>query len=58
MTKAEHKRRHEQLHRSLDELFADYIYHHPEESEVTEMSVNKLIKWSFEQTKNPTPYKP
>ena len=58
MTKAEHKRRHEQLHRSLDELFADYIFHHPGESEATEMPIMKLIEWSFNQTKNPTPYKP
>lgn len=57
MTKAEHKRRHEQLHRSLDELFADYIYHHPKEYNFLDTSYEQLMMWSFEQTKNPTPYK-
>jgi hypothetical protein len=58
MTKAEHKRRHEQLHRDLDELFADYIYHHPGEANFLDVPYKKLMEWSFEQTKNPTPYKP
>ena len=57
MTKAEHKRRHEELHRSLDELFADYIIHHPKETIYLDMPYKKLMEWSFEQTKNPTPYK-
>ena len=57
MTKAEHKRRHEQLHRSLDELFADYVYHHPVVGIYLDIPYKKLLEWSFEQTKNPTPYK-
>jgi hypothetical protein len=52
-----HKKRHEELHKSLDELFADYILHHPKELELTNMPLNKLLEWSFEQTKKPTPYK-
>jgi hypothetical protein len=57
MTKAEHKQRHEQLHRSLDELMADYIFHHPGESNFIDIPYKKLMEWSFEQTKKPTPYK-
>jgi hypothetical protein len=55
MTEADHKKRHEELHRSLDELFADYIYHHPDEYSFLNMPFEKLLKWAFEQTKNPTP---
>jgi hypothetical protein len=57
MTKKEHKIRHEQLHQSLDELFADYIFHHPGESNFVDIPYKKLIVWSYEQTKNPTPSK-
>lgn len=50
----EHKKRHIYLHKALDELFADYISHHPEQTKFTEMPVMNLINWSSEQTKNPT----
>lgn len=53
-----HRKRHEELHRCLDELFADYITHHPEEHSLTTMPLNQLLEWSYDQTKNPTPQKP
>ncbi len=49
-----HKARHRELHAALDELFADYIGHHPKQKGFIEMPLIKLIEWSFEQTKNPT----
>jgi hypothetical protein len=57
MKKAEHKKRHIELHKSLDELFADYIYHHSEQLSFNDMPIIELIKWSSSQTKNPTPTK-
>lgn len=57
MTVEEHKQRHIELHKSLDELFADYISHHPEEIQFTEMPLMKLLTWAHEQTKNPTELK-
>jgi hypothetical protein len=55
MTPQEHKRRHIKLHNALDELFADYIRHHPDQTMFTKMPLIDLINWSSEQTKNPTP---
>ena len=49
-----HKKRHVKLHRCLDELFADYIFHHKNENEFIHMEVGTLLTWSYEQTKNPT----
>lgn len=54
MTPEAHKKRHIELHKALDELFADYISHHPNEIEFTRMPLIKLMKWSNEQTKKPT----
>jgi len=51
MTTEEHKRRHKLLHDHL--LFADYISHHPDEHNFTEMPILKLIDWSHSQTLNP-----
>jgi len=31
MTEKEHKKRHIELHKVLDELYADYIHHHPKD---------------------------
>jgi hypothetical protein len=55
MTKTEHKKRHLELHRALDELFADYIEHHPDQHGFLEMPLKKLIDWSYDQTQNPIP---
>ncbi len=58
MDKAEeHKQRHIELHRALDELFADYIVHNPDETTYTEMPLLKLLGWSHQQTINPTEIK-
>lgn len=54
MTPEEHKERHVELHKALDELFADYIEHHPDESSFTKMPLMRLIEWSSNQRKNPT----
>ena len=54
MTSKEHKKRHKLLHKYLDELFADYIKHHPDEITFTEMPIIKLMKWSYSQTNEPT----
>jgi hypothetical protein len=54
MTHQEHRERHKILHHHLDELFADYIDHHPEEHNFTQMPLIKLIQWSYEQTWHPT----
>lgn len=54
MTPEEHKNRHIELHRALDELFADYIMHHPDDFSFTQMPLLKLITWAYEQTQNPT----
>jgi len=53
MNDEEHKERHIKLHKALDELFADYIMHHPEEREFMSMPLIRLIDWSYEQTRNP-----
>ena len=50
----EHMERHIKLHKALDELFADYVQHHPDEINFTEKPIIDLIKWSNQQTINPT----
>lgn len=53
MTVAEHKSRHEELHIALDELLADFLHHNRMKS-LTETTLIEFLKWSCEQTKNPT----
>ena len=53
LTKIQHKKRHIELHKVLDELFADYIRHHPGQTRFTGMQLRELLKWAFEQTENP-----
>jgi hypothetical protein len=55
MTPAEHKQRHCELHNALNELFVDYIGHHPEKTMPTKMPLIDLINWSYSQTQEPTP---
>jgi hypothetical protein len=50
MTEEEHRQRHVQLHRAMDELFADYIDCHPEQQGYLEMPVRRLLEWSHLQT--------
>jgi hypothetical protein len=55
MTIEEHRARHVELHRALDELFADYISHQPlTSSGFLQRPIHDLIKWSHEQSLNPT----
>jgi len=51
MTKKEHIKRHKELHKALDELFADFITYTKGR---TESTILELIKWSHKQTENPT----
>ena len=52
MTKAEHIEKHKALHRSFDELMADFISH--TDKLPSQTSIMDLMKWSFEQTQNPS----
>ena len=54
MKEKDHKQRHIELHKSLDELFADYIAHHPKQVQFTQMPVIDLIKWSSFEAEKPT----
>jgi len=47
-----HKKRHKDLHKSLDELVADFIRH--TERLPSRTTVLELMKWSSEQVDNPT----
>jgi len=47
-----HQERHIMLHKHFDELLADYI--RCTEQPVLGNKIEKLMAWSFEQTKNPT----
>jgi hypothetical protein len=52
---AEHKARHVELHRALDELAADYLLHTGRR--LSDTTVLELVQWSHEQTKHPTEVK-
>jgi hypothetical protein len=52
MTPEEHKQRHIELHKALDELVADYIQH--TDKFITNTNLQQLIEWSFKQTLDPT----
>lgn len=52
LTPEQHKQRHVELHRYLDELVADFITHTdrlPSQTPLTD-----LMQWSYEQTQSPT----
>lgn len=51
MNKEQHKHRHVELHRMLDELLADYIKH--TNKLLSKSSLIELMEWSFKQTTNP-----
>jgi hypothetical protein len=53
MTPEQHKARHVQLHRALDELLADFILHNPGKYP-SKMPVLDLMRWSHAQTLKPT----
>lgn len=53
MTHEEHRQRHIELHEALDELIADFL---AQTSYLpSDTSLMELMKWSCEQTINPTP---
>jgi hypothetical protein len=54
LTPAGHKQRHVELHKAVDELFADYIRHHPSQHSFLEMPLKDFIEWSHSQTIIPT----
>jgi len=52
MNKENHKQIHKELHSSLDKLCADFIRH--TEKLPSDITLLEFMKWSSEQTKNPT----
>ena len=52
MTPEEHKQRHVELHRALDQLIAEWIGH--TDSLPSRHTVLELMEWAHEQTINPT----
>lgn len=54
MTDAEHKARHEALHKALDELGCDYLLHNPDRL-LSNTTVMELAHWSHAQCLNPKP---
>lgn len=52
MSHEEHKARHIELHKKLDELLADFIDQTGKTPSGT--TVMEFLKWSYEQTQNPT----
>ena len=52
ISKEEHIECHIKLHKALDELVGDWITH--TNNMPSSSTVFALMKWSFEQTKNPT----
>jgi hypothetical protein len=55
MTKEEHRQRHIELHRYLDELLADYLMHNSGSLPST-TTIMDLMRWSYLQTQDPTEY--
>lgn len=53
MTFAEHKARHVELHKALDELAADFLTHNPGKM-LSTTTVMELVRWSHQQTTDPT----
>jgi len=47
MNKQKHTQRHKELHKALDELFADFILH---TNKTTKATIWELIEWSYKQT--------
>lgn len=53
MTENEHKQRHIELHKNLNELVVNFIQHN-DGALLSQTSVMDLMRWSHEQTINPT----
>lgn len=57
MTHEEHCERHKELHRSFDELAADFIIHN-HEKRLSNTSLMEFMHWSHQQTIDPVEKKP
>jgi hypothetical protein len=53
MTREEHRARHVELHRALDELLADYLRHN-RGALPSQVSALDLARWAYAQTVDPT----
>ena len=47
-----HKKRHQELHKSLDELVADFLSHNKWKIP-SQTTLLELMEWSYKQTNNP-----
>lgn len=61
LSRDQHRERHEKLHRALDELWADWLRHHTTPGiepgkfkSMDDLTVGELIRWSDQQTIDPT----
>lgn len=52
LTRKQHIKRHQVLHKELDELIADYVQ--STEKLLSETSLVDFLNWSYTQTTNPT----
>lgn len=55
MTEDEHRNRHIDLHKALDELIADWAAHQPKDSSkmYSNTTIAELMEWSYRQTSEP-----
>lgn len=60
MTEKEHRKRHNELHKALDELFADFVAHSGIKAGIelgftrfTRRPIIDLIEWSYKQSTKP-----
>jgi len=51
MNKTQHKKKHLELHKNIDELFADFVRH---TNKTATSRIETLLEWSYSQTINPT----
>jgi len=52
MEDEEHRKRHELLHKSLDELLADFIEHNKNKG-FSNTTIMELLEWSARQAREP-----
>jgi hypothetical protein len=56
MTFQEHRQRHIELHRALDELYADFLSHNlrpGHSANFFPVTMDRLMEWSYRQTQSP-----
>lgn len=51
MDKIKHKKQHQELHKALDELAADYIIY--TKKSLRDTNILELMEWSYQQTQSP-----